>query len=130
MSYFRPYTCRGRRALSRSIRCRPTALQRRTERQSRDSAYDGTTSSLDDFVAAIGYVTNLIGEDAVGSDLTQGYGRRFFAWLTLNEGRGRRLTNLGTVVNPAGLRTIGDFLNLTAAMQRALDGQPDPQDYA
>ena len=121
MSYFRPYPCRGRRALSRSIRCRPTALQRRAERQSRDGAYDGSASSLDDFVAAIGYVTNLIGEDptGIGSDLTRGYGKRPFDWLTLDAGHGCRLMDLGAVVSAEGLRIISEFLNVTTAMQRA-----------
>jgi membrane dipeptidase len=81
----------------------------------------GSESSVDDYVAAIGYVINLIGEDSVGigTDFTQGYGKPFFDWLTLDKGHGRRLTDFGAVVNPAGLRTIGDFPNLTAAMQRA-----------
>jgi membrane dipeptidase len=35
-------------------------------------------------------------------------------------GYGWRITGpLGEVVNPAGIRTIGDFPNLTAAMERA-----------
>jgi membrane dipeptidase len=81
----------------------------------------GSASSVDDYVAAIGYVINLIGEDAVGigTDFTQGYGKPFFDWLTHDKGHGRRLTDFGAVVNPEGLRTIGDFPNLTAAMQRA-----------
>jgi membrane dipeptidase len=81
----------------------------------------GSASSVDDYVAAIGYVVNLIGEDSVGigTDFTQGYGKPFFDWLTLDKGHGRRLTDFGAVVNPEGLRTIGDFPNLTAAMQRA-----------
>ena len=81
----------------------------------------GSASSVDDYVAAIGYVINLIGEDCggIGTDFTQGYGKPFFDWLTLDKGHGRRLTDFGAVVNPAGLRTIGDFPNLTEAMQRA-----------
>jgi membrane dipeptidase len=81
----------------------------------------GSASSVDDYVAAIGYVINLIGEDfvGIGTDFTQGYGKPFFDWLTLDKGHGRRLTDFGAVVNPEGLRTIGDFPNLTAAMQRA-----------
>jgi membrane dipeptidase len=81
----------------------------------------GSESSVDDYVAAIGYVINLIGEDCVGigTDFTQGYGKPFFDWLTHDKGHGRRLTDFGAVVNPAGLRTIGDFPNLTDAMQRA-----------
>jgi membrane dipeptidase len=40
--------------------------------------------------------------------------------LCLDKGYGWRATGpLGEVVNPAGMRTIGDFPNLTAAMERA-----------
>ena len=68
-----------------------------------------------------GYVLNLVGEDAVGigTDFTQGYGHPFFDWITHDKGYGRRLTHFGEVINPEGLRTIGEYPNLTAAMQRA-----------
>jgi membrane dipeptidase len=81
----------------------------------------GKDATVDDYVAAIGYVINLIGEDAVGigTDFTQGWGKPFFEWLTHDKGRHRRLTDFGEIVNPAGLRVIGDFPNLTAAMERA-----------
>jgi len=42
----------------------------------------------------------------------------FFDWITHDKGYGRRLTNFGDIVNPEGLRTIGEFPNLTAAMER------------
>ncbi len=70
---------------------------------------------------AIDYVINLVGEDCVGvgTDHTQGYGQEFFDHITHDKGRGRRLTNFGTVQNPLGIRTIGEMPNLTAAMERA-----------
>lgn len=81
----------------------------------------GIESTIGDYIEAIDYVINLIGEDAVGigTDFTQGYGHDFFEWLTHDKGRYRRLTNFGKVVNPEGIRTIGDFPNLPVAMERA-----------
>lgn len=81
----------------------------------------GIESTVDDYVEAIDYVINLVGEDCVGvgTDHTQGYGQEFFDHITHDKGRGRRLTNFGTVQNPVGIRTIGEMPNLTAAMERA-----------
>ncbi len=87
----------------------------------------GTNATVDDYVAAIDYVVDIIGEDTVGigTDFTQGYGRAFFDWLTHDGGHGRKLTEFGKIVNPAGMREIGDFPNLTAAMEKA--GWPEPK---
>ncbi|MFP6561637.1 dipeptidase [Paraburkholderia sp. B3] len=81
----------------------------------------GIDATVEDYIEAIGYVVNLIGEDSVGigTDFTQGYSVDFFDWLTHDKGRYRRLTNFGKVVNPEGIRTIGEFPNLTRAMERA-----------
>lgn len=81
----------------------------------------GIESTVDDYVEAIGYVINLIGEDCVGigTDFTQGHGEDFFNWITHDKGRHRQLTKFGTVQNPEGMRLIGDTPNLTAAMERA-----------
>lgn len=80
----------------------------------------GVDSTVDDYVAAIDYVVRLVGEDAVaiGTDFTQGHGADFFEWITRDKGHARRLTEFGTIANPRGLRTIGEFPNLTAAMNR------------
>ena len=81
----------------------------------------GADATIDDYLEAIEYVIDLIGEDKVGigTDFTQGYSTEFFDWITHDKGRYRRLTDFGKVVNPEGIRTIGEFPNLTAAMQRA-----------
>lgn len=81
----------------------------------------GPASTVDDYVAAIGYVIDLIGEDAVGigTDFTQGYGPDFFDWITRDKGDGRRLTEFGEIINPEGFRTIGEYPNLLHAMERA-----------
>jgi membrane dipeptidase len=81
----------------------------------------GTASTLDDYVEAIAYVIDIAGEDAVGigTDFTQGHGAAFFEWLTRDKGYARKLTEFGEIKNPSGLERIGDFPNLTVAMQRA-----------
>lgn len=82
---------------------------------------NGFHSTIDDYVEAIGYVIDIVGEDSVGigTDFTQGYGRPFFDWLTHDKGRHRKLTDFGEVKNPEGLENIRDFPNLEAAMRRA-----------
>lgn len=81
----------------------------------------GIEATVEDYVEAIDYVINLVGVDCVGvgTDHTQGYGQDFFDRLTHDKGRHRRLTDFGTVVNPVGIRTIGEMPNLTAAMVHA-----------
>jgi membrane dipeptidase len=80
----------------------------------------GTAANVDDYVEAIDYVINICGEGnvGIGTDFTQGHGRPFFDWITHDKGYARRLTDFGEVINPDGLRTIGEWPNLTAAMQR------------
>ena len=82
---------------------------------------NGNRSSVDDYVEAIEYVINVAGEDCVGigTDHTQGYGQEFFEWITHDKGYARQLAEFGEVVNPEGVRTIGELPNLTAAMARA-----------
>ncbi|MBE8182278.1 MAG: membrane dipeptidase [Candidatus Portiera sp.] len=81
----------------------------------------GVDSTVDDYVAAIDYIINIVGEErvGVGTDFTQGYDRPFFDWITHDKGYGRKLTEFGEIINPKGMQTIGDFPNLTAAMLKA-----------
>jgi membrane dipeptidase len=81
----------------------------------------GIEATVDDYVEAIDYVINLVGEDCVGvgTDFTQGYDKGFFDWITHDKGQYRQLTKFGTILNPLGIRTIGEFPNLTAAMEQA-----------
>jgi len=81
----------------------------------------GIDATVNDYVEAIDYVINLVGEDCVGvgTDFTQGYDKGFFDWITHDKGRYRQLTKFGTILNPLGIRTIGEFPNLTEAMQKA-----------
>ena len=81
----------------------------------------GASSTVDDYVKAIDYVVNLVGVDhvGIGTDFTQGHGSDFFQWISHDKGYGRKLVDLGEIVNPEGIRTIGEFPNITAAMERA-----------
>jgi len=80
----------------------------------------GASATVDDYVEAIEYVIDLCGEDCVGigTDFTQDYDKAFFDWITHDKGTGRKLIEFGEIINPEGMRTIGDFPNLTAAMER------------
>ncbi|NQY64198.1 MAG: membrane dipeptidase [Alteromonadaceae bacterium] len=79
---------------------------------------NGINSTVDDYVEAIDYVINIAGEDSVGigTDFTQGHDQSFFEMLTHDKGNARRLTDFGKIVNPEGIRTLGEFPNLTATM--------------
>jgi membrane dipeptidase len=81
---------------------------------------NGINSSIEDYVEAIAYIFNLVGEDqiGIGTDFTQGHGQPFFEWLTHDKGYARRLTNFGKIINPEGIRTLGEFPNLTDALLR------------
>ena len=46
-------------------------------------------------------------------------GHRIYAWLTHDKGYARKLVDFQAVVNPAGIRKIGDFGSLSAAMEKA-----------
>ncbi|MCP1673201.1 membrane dipeptidase [Natronocella acetinitrilica] len=81
---------------------------------------NGVNSTIDDYCEAIEYVMDIAGEDSVGigTDFTQGQDAQFFEWLTHDKGYARRLTRFGEIINPKGIRTIGDFPNLTEALMR------------
>ena len=78
----------------------------------------GTDATVADYVEAIDYVIDLVGEDCVGfgTDFTQDHDAEFFRWLTHDKGISRRLVEFGEIVNPEGLRRHGEYPNLTAAM--------------
>ena len=80
----------------------------------------GVDATIDDYVEAIAYVVDIVGEDQVGigTDFTQGQDKAFFDMLTHDKGYARELTRFGKIVNPDGIRTIGEFPNLTEALLR------------
>jgi len=81
----------------------------------------GGDSTVDDYIEAFDYIINIAGEDRVGigTDFTQGHGDPFFKWITQDKGYARTLTEFGEINFPDGFSTIGDFPNLTTAMERA-----------
>ncbi len=81
----------------------------------------GPESTVDDYIEAIDYVIDIAGEDQVGigTDFTQGYGEPFFRWITRDKGYARPLTEFGEIKFPEGFSSIGEFPNLTLAMERA-----------
>ena len=80
----------------------------------------GTDSTVADYVEAMDYVIDLAGEECVGfgTDFTQDQDQGFFDWLTHDKGDGRELVTFGEIINPEGMRRIGDYPNLTDAMVR------------
>ena len=78
----------------------------------------GIDSTIDDYAEAIEYTMNIVGEDSIGigTDFTQGHGQEFFEYLTHDKGYARRLTNFGKIINPLGIRTVGEFPNLTETL--------------
>lgn len=78
----------------------------------------GIDSTIDDYAEAIEYTMNIVGEDAIGigTDFTQGHGQDFFEYLTHDKGYARRLTSFGKIINPLGIRTVGEFPNLTETL--------------
>jgi membrane dipeptidase len=81
----------------------------------------GADSTIDDYVEAVEYVIDLVGEDRVGigTDSTQGHDSSFFDWITRDKGIGRKLVDVGGVYNPKGFESLRDYPNLTAAFVRA-----------
>ena len=53
-------------------------------------------------------------------DITVCYSSKdFFDWLVHDKGYARKLTDFGKIVNPEGIRCLGEMPNLTEAMHRA-----------
>ncbi len=85
---------------------------------------NGEDSTIDDCVAGIDYMINLVGEQQVGigTDWVQDQDVAFFDYLSADKGKGRRTTGKGYSKVPAmpkGLETLGDFANFIPAMERA-----------
>ncbi len=83
----------------------------------------GDESTLDDCVAAMGYLIDLVGEESVGigTDWVQDQDIGFFQYLSADKGRGRPTTKPYAKVPPMpkGLETLGAFGNFIPAMERA-----------
>lgn len=80
----------------------------------------GKDATVDDYVAAVEYTIDLVGEENVGlgTDLTQAQPPAFFDWINRDKGTGRKLVNFGEALELGGFRRASDFPNIVAAMQR------------
>jgi len=81
----------------------------------------GANATLDDCVDMFEYVIGLVGEAnvGIGTDFTQDQDEAFFDWLRQDKGYARRMVpTRGTAPMPAGLKSLADYPNLTAAMER------------
>lgn len=78
-------------------------------------------SSVDDCVAVVEYIVNLVGEDnvGIGTDFTQNQSADWFDWLKRDKGYARWLVeDRGTVASmPICFETLDKRANLTAAME-------------
>lgn len=80
----------------------------------------GAESGIGDYVDAIEYVINLVGEEQVGigTDTTQGHDSEFFRWITHDKGHGRKLVDFDKALDLKGFERLSEFPNLTAEMER------------
>ncbi len=83
----------------------------------------GDATTLDDCVAAMDYLIDLVGEESVGigTDWVQDQDLSFFAYLSADKGKGRPTSRPYAKLPPMpkGLETLGDFRNFIPAMERA-----------
>lgn len=83
----------------------------------------GADTTVDDAVAAMDYVVNLVGEDhvGIGTDFTQDQDGAFFRWISRDKGYARNLMKreFETAPMPIGFQRLSEYPNLTAAMERA-----------
>ena len=83
----------------------------------------GEDSTLDDCVAGMDYLIDLIGEEnvGIGTDWVQDQDVAFFNYLSSDKGKGRATATPHKKVPsmPKGLETLGDFRNFIPAMERA-----------
>ncbi|MGU3495881.1 dipeptidase [Xanthobacteraceae bacterium A53D] len=81
----------------------------------------GAATNLDDCVDLFDYMINICGEEniGIGTDFTQGHDDAFFDYLRQDKGYARRANpGRGKPPTVAGMETLADYPNLTAAMQR------------
>lgn len=80
----------------------------------------GKGATVDDYIEAVEYTINLIGEERVGlgTDLTQDQPPAFFDWINRDKGDGRKLVDFGEALELGGFKRSSDFPNITAAMER------------
>lgn len=80
----------------------------------------GVHSTVKDYVDALEYVMNLVGEESVGigTDLTQDQPTEFFDWITHDKGHARQLVSFGEALELGGFTRLSEFPNITREMKR------------
>lgn len=82
----------------------------------------GEATTVDDCVAALEYMVDLLGEDRVGigTDFTQDQDAAFFDYLRQDKGKnGFRVPGRGTGgIHPKGLQSLAEYGNFVIAMER------------
>lgn len=79
--------------------------------------------TLDAYLDAVEHVIDVAGEEhvGIGSDFTEGHGDAFLEWIMRDKGYARLLTTTPLdelrVVMPEGIRRLGEWPNLTSAME-------------
>ncbi|EJS94501.1 Membrane dipeptidase [Pectobacterium wasabiae CFBP 3304] len=82
----------------------------------------GNDATIDDYLDAMSYVIELVGEDhvGIGTDFSQGRPRPgpYLLWANRDKGTARKLTEFGSVKisKPQGIARIGEVPNLTERM--------------
>jgi membrane dipeptidase len=88
----------------------------------------GARATVDDFVAVIDYLVQLIGIDhvGIGTDFTAGQPAEFFDWIVTGRSKqGPAMQVDFPIVNPAGIRSPADFPNITRALLARGYAEPD-----
>ena len=78
----------------------------------------GQDATVADYIEAIEYVIDIVGEERVGigTDFIQGQNADFFRWITHDKGYARKLVDVGDVYLPRGVETMRDYPKITSAM--------------
>lgn len=78
----------------------------------------GAASTIADYLDALEYVLDLVGEQnvGIGTDFTEGHGPSFVDYITRDKGIGRRLTEFAPTMLPTDLTGVRDFPRVTEAM--------------
>lgn len=82
----------------------------------------GLNSEVSDFVAAVRYVLNLVGEDhvALGSDITPGQPAEFHQYTGSHKGHGKVAQNYSALPAMPGFQSFSDHATVVALLEKEL----------
>ncbi len=80
----------------------------------------GYDSTIADYVDALMYMRNLVGEDRVGlgTDLTQGQSQSFFDWIASDKGNGRQLVDMGGIPLLSGFEDAAQYPKIVWELEK------------